>query len=154
MRKADIGNALDSLSDDVRAHMRNLVAQFRAYSKEHFAPAVLKAAIDTPKRAQAQVQGWMATYDAKNGAGSAQTLLVSCLSAAGASKTLAQVNTDLAALIAQAQTLVAHVQNDGWTWEQVADAIDAQFVPTAAPDFVYSQLPVPSNYVTVWGEQW
>jgi len=154
MRKADIGNALDSLGDDVRAHMRNLASQFRAFSKEACAPAVMKAAVDTPKRAQAQVQGWMAAYDAKNGAGSAQTFLVSCLSAAGTGKTLAQVNSDLAALIAQAQTLVAHVQNDGWTWAQVADAIDAQFVPTASPDFVFSQLPVPSNYVTVWGEAW
>ena len=154
MRKADIGNAIDSLGNDVRAHVRDLVSQYRKFSDQSFAPTLMKQALDTPHRAQAQIAAWIADYETRNGAGTAAAFLSSCLTAAGSAKTLAQVNADLAALVSQAATLVSNVQTKGWLWDRVATAIETQVNPTAEERFSYAELPIPDGYTTVFGEPW
>lgn len=150
--RASIGNALDQLTADVKDHARALATQSRAQPQPYKA-ALLKQAVDTPHRARAQVQAWIVAYNAANGAGTAQTFLAQCLTAAGSSKTLAQIDNALAALETQAQTVVTNVAQ-GWTWDQVADWIEANVSPDANPGFTYERLPIPANYTTVWGESW
>lgn len=147
MSQADIGRALDTLADDVKRHVIDLVGQYR----DADTVGTLKQAIDTPHRARAQIAAWIAGYDARNGAATATTFLNDCLAAAGSAKTLPDVNAELAALEAQAQTLVDNV-NGGWTWEQAADAIEAQLAPDPEDVFDYSRLEIPDGYITVWGD--
>jgi hypothetical protein len=154
MRKADIGAAIDSLGSDVRALVLDLVRQYRANAGAPYAIAVLKQAVDTPHRVQQQVAAWMAAYETRAGAGTAQPYLASCLTAAGSSKTLGAVNADINTLAMQAQALVNHVKNDGWTWDQVASAVEAQFAAPWEPELDYRKLPIPENYRTVWDEPW
>jgi hypothetical protein len=150
MRNAEIGAAIDELGDDVKRRAVALVGQYRRRGSV----ATLKQAVDTPHRARAQLTAWIADYNSRNGAGSAQTFLAQCLTAAGSTKTLGQVNAELAALEAQAQNVVDRVATDGWTWEQVASAIEAQIAPDPAEAFDYTRLPIPAGYVTVWNEPW
>lgn len=150
MNSRTIGEALDGLSDDVITHARLLVAQYREFA----VIGVLKQAVDTPHRARAQVTAWIAGYNAANGAGTAQTFLASCLTAAGSAKTLATIDNAIAAIEAQCLVLVNHVNNDGWTWDQVATAIEGAVSVPASVELSYSQLPIPNGYTTVWGEAW
>lgn len=150
MRQREIGEALDGLSADMIARTVELTRQFRA----HALIGVLKQAVDTPHRARAQIAAWIVDYNQRNGAGAAQTFLAQCLTASGSAKTLAQIDSALSAAEAQAQILVGHVNNDGWTWDQVASAIEAQFTLAPGVSFEYARLPLPAGYTTVWGEPW
>lgn len=146
MKQKEIGLALDRLSEDVKEHSVDLVHQYRASGLI----GVLKQAVDTPKRARAQIQNWMQEYDSKNGSGSAQSFLSACLTAANSTKTLTNVNSELAALETQAQTIVNNIQNNGWTWDQAATAIENSIGNEET--FTYSELPIPEGYITIWGE--
>lgn len=150
MNQRQIGEALDELTQHVIEHVRDLTRQYRV----HKLPGLLKQAVDTPHRARAQVAAWIATYNASNGAGQAQAFLSACLVAAGSTRTLAQIDAALAALESQAQVLVGRVRNDGWTWDQIASAIEAQFTPPASERFTYADLPIPAGYTTIWGDPW
>ncbi len=150
MRNQDIGAALDDLTNDVVSQTLSLVWQYRV-SKN---PGVLKQAVDTPHRARAQIAAWIADYNSRNGAGTAQTFLAACLTAAGSSKTLQQIDTALAALESQCLVLVNHVKNDGWTWAQVATAIETGIAKPVYESLSYAALPIPAGYVTVWGDPW
>lgn len=151
--KAQIGAALDQLIADVRDDVLGLVSEARR-QPEPYKTALMKQAVDTPHRAQAQLAAWIAAYNARNGGSGAATFLASCLVAAGSAKTISQLNADLEALAAQAQTLVTNVQTNGWSWDQVATAIEAQIEPEPAESFDYTRLPIPAGYVTVWNEPW
>lgn len=144
MNNRQIGEALDSLTDDVKRHARELVSQYRAQG----GVGTIRQAADTPHRARAQVQAWMSGY----GAGAA-AFLNQCLTAAGSTKTLAQIDAALAALETQAATLVTNVAQ-GWTWDQVADAIELAIPAPSTPQFSYASLPIPQGYVTIWGSPW
>lgn len=150
MSKRDIGDALDSLQADVTAAVLDFVKQYRTYGHVD----VLKQGVDTPHRARAQIVAWQADYNARNGAGTAGPFLASCLTAAGSSKTLAQIDAAIATLEAQCLVLVNHVKNDGWTFDQVAAAIEAAVVKPASEALSFARLPIPANYVTVWGDTW
>jgi hypothetical protein len=151
MNKREVGEALDRLESDVRVNARDLVAQYRKFPANF---GVLKQAVDTPRRARAQISAWISAYNAANGAGTAQTFLASCLTVAGSTKTLASIDTALASLESQAQALVNHRNNDGWTWDQIAAAVESGVsLPTDA-DLSYDRLPIPAGYTTVWGEPW
>lgn len=150
MNKQEIGAALDSLASDVAVTMFDLARQYREFGHD----GVLKQGVDTPHRARAQIVAWIQTYNAANGAGTAQTFLASCLTAAGSSKTLATIDSALAALEAQCLVLVNHVNNDAWTWDQVATAVEAAVAPPATVELSFARLPIPANYLTVWGESW
>lgn len=156
MRPAQIGSALAALVDDVKANTADLVRQYRAVDapamvKARHEIALLKQAVDTPHRARAQVAAWVAGYNGRNGAGKAAEFLNACLAAAGSSATIAQIDAELAALEAQALVIVGRVNNDGWTWEQVAGAIESQFQRATSEHFDYSRLPLPAGYTDVWG---
>lgn len=150
MKNADIGAALDGLTEAVKARTLQLVAEYRFFGHVN----VLKQAVDTPHRARTQIAAWVAEYNGRHGAGTAQTFLAACLTAAGSEKTLAQIDNAIAAVETQAQVLVSHVQNDAWTWDQVASAIEAQISVAAQESFTFAQLPIPVGYTTVWGESW
>jgi hypothetical protein len=156
MRQADIGRALDALADDIRALMLDLVRQSRMVDAPPMMRAVyeidlIKQAVDTPYRARAQIAAWIASYNARH-SGGAQAFLNSCLAAAGSAKTIVDVSAELAEIEAQAQVLVARVNDDGWSWEQVAAALEAQAPPEE--ELSFRSLPIPKDYVTVWGEPW
>jgi len=148
-RKIAVGNAIASLVDDVKQLALSLVQQYRA-APLAYQPSLMRQAVDTPARARAQLQGWMTRYDSTRSAGEAQALLVECLALVGPD-TLAQINAALAALEAQALVLVGHVTNDGWTWDQVATAIESAIGWESIDDLSFDVLPIPSNYITVWG---
>ena len=147
MNRREIGEALDRLEADVRDHVRDLTEQYRRFG----VPMLLKQAVDTPHRARMQVTAWIVEYNSRNGAGSAQTFLTECLTAAGSTKTVASIDAALAALENGAQTLVTNV-GSGWTWDQVASAIEASINPAPSESFSYADLPIPAGYLTVWGE--
>ena len=151
--KLAIGTALDQLTADVKTNALRLVSQARA-QPEPYTTALMKQAVDTPHRARAQIMAWLVEYNVKNGAGTAQTLLQQCLTAAGSTATLASIDAALAVLEAQCLVLVNHVKNDGWTWVQVATAMEAAIPAVPVVAFDYSQLPIPAGYVTVWGQPW
>lgn len=150
MRQVEIGAALDSLESDVRTTVLWLAAQYR----QHPVATVLKQSVDTPHRARAQITAWIANYNARHGGSGGSAFLAVCLTAAQSSKTLATIDIALAALEAQAQVVVGHVNNDGWTWDQVATAIEAAIVPAVEESLSFRELPIPSGYTTVWGEPW
>jgi hypothetical protein len=150
MNKLEIGLAVDSLPNDVRRNAANLVRQYRRRGLVE----LLRQAVDTPSRARAQFAAWISEYNARNGAGTAQTFLAECLVAAASPTTLAQINSDLAAIEMAAQAIVTRVTNDGWTWEQVAVAAEAAFASAIIESFDYSRLPIPAGYRTVWGDPW
>ena len=107
--------------------------------------AHIKRAVDMPNRARARINEWISVYDAENGIGTGQIFLGECLTLAG-SVTLGEINAELTALEAQAQTVVDNVAG-GWTWDQVASAIENQ--EWEAKDWAF---PLPQGYVDVWGE--
>jgi len=159
MRTAEIGAALDRLVADVKAQAVDLVRQYRSVDAPPIVRAVyeislLKQAVDTPHRARAQIAAWIAEHNARNGAGAAQTFLAQCLAAAGSAKTLATIDAEIVAMESQAQVVVGRVANDGWTWQQVAVAIESAMASPPESDFTYTRLPIPSGYTTVWGEPW
>jgi hypothetical protein len=150
MNRREIGAALDVLTDDVVLRVRELTRQYRDFGL----PGVLKQAVDTPHRARAQITAWAVGYNQRNGANTAVPFLDACLTAAGSTKTVAQIDAALATLESQAQVLVSRVNNSGWTWEQVASAIEAAFAPPPSEQFTYADLPIPAGYTTVWGDAW
>lgn len=150
MNKLEIGLALDSLTQDVKRNAADLVRQYRRRGLV----GVLKQGVDAPHRARAQVTAWIQDYNSRNGAGSAQVFLTSCLVAAGSTQTLASIDAELAQQENSAQVIVNHVNNDGWTWDQVATALESALVPEVVKQFEYERLPIPAGYTTVWGEPW
>lgn len=149
--KIDLGRALLDLEFDVKCDIARLTADYRRVGDI----SVLKQSVDTPHRARAQVAAWIAGYNSKNGAGAGQSLLAEALAAAGSSKTLDDIDTALSALESQAAVLIAHVENDGWTWDQVAAAVESALpAPPADVEFSFRQLPIPPGYTTAWGEPW
>lgn len=160
MTKRDIGEALDNLAEDVRQQMLSLTKQYREMAwppmvEQMYKIALIKQAVDTPRRASAQIQNWIAQYNSRKGAGTAQTFLQECLTAFGSSRTLASINAEIATGMTFAQSLVNNVNNSGWTFDQVAAAIEAQVSPPIPDEtFTYQVLPIPAGYVTVWGEPW
>lgn len=155
-RKAEIGVALDELANEVVIQVLSLVTQYRNPEFSHLSEDMIKQAVDTPQRAKAQITEWIDLYDARpgNSPGDGQTFLNECLTAAGSAKTVGSINTEITTLETQAQTLVDNVNNSAWTWDQVADAIEAQFAREAEEEFSFRQLPIPSGYTTVWGDPW
>ena len=151
-RKLEIGQQLLSLYDDLLDEIRALIRQYRNPPNEILPYFVLQQAIDAPHRARTRIQYWIDRYDAKNTPGDAVTLLQECLSLTGAT-TLQSINDALGTLETQAQTLVDRVQS-GWTWDQVADAMEAALDPPAEreDDLILNSLPLPKGYLTVWGE--
>lgn len=160
MTRAEIGAALDSLAEDVRQQMLSLTKQYREMvftpiSAQVHRIALIKQAVDTPRRAKAQITNWISQYNARHGAGSAQTFLQACLTEYGSSKTLASITAEITTGETFAQGLVNSVNNSGWTFDQVASAIEAQIAPPVADEpFTYQILPIPEGYVTAWGEPW
>lgn len=160
MTKRDIGEALDSLAEDVRQQMLALTRQYREMTwppmvEQMYKIALIKQAVDTPRRAKSQIQNWITQYNSRNGAGTAQTFLQECLTAFGSSKTLASINAEITIGETFAQGLVNNVNNSGWTFDQVAAAIEARVSPPLPEEaFTYQRLPIPAGYVTVWGEPW
>lgn len=150
MRKEAIGKAFDSLPQDVRKYVRRLISQYRENGYEE----LVRQAVDTPARARAQVQGWIDSYDARNGPGAAVTYLGEALALAGSTESSASIDARIASIEAQAATMVDNVNNNGWTLAQVATAIEGAIQPEPEEIFDYRVLPVPSDYVTVWGDPW
>lgn len=148
MNRRQIGDALDHLSQDVRRLVLSLISQYRRFGLSE----CVRQAVDTPTRTRAQIAAWMADYDARNGAGAAQTFLGQCLFESGSSRVLSDINDELAALEAQAMVMVDNVENQGWTLDDVAAAIEEQVQMEAEEQFVFSKLPIPDGYVTVWGD--
>lgn len=152
MTRAEIGLELDGLADSVRREVYGLVLAYRQAQPVDQVP-LIKQSIDSPQRARARLQEWMSSYDARNGAGAAQAFLAACLTAAGSSKTLADVNQELSALEAQAQNVVSQMQSGPWTWADAADWLESNLAPEPEPEtFAYERLPLPAGYTTVWGE--
>lgn len=153
MRKRDIGQALDDLEQDIIEFVLRLVAQYRDQAGEPWRNQLMKQALDIPHLVKAQIQHWQSTYDATHGAGAAVTFLTECLAAAGSTKTLGQINAEVAALESQAQTVVNNV-NGGWTFDQAADAVEAAISLDSNAEFHLRRLPIPPGYITVWGDPW
>lgn len=158
-RKADIGEALDRLATDVEQLVFDLVKAYR--ESDHvsiLAEDLMKQALDTPRRAKAQILDWISRFDARDGKadGAGLLFLAECLNAAGSTKTIASINAEITALENRTRTLVTNRTRttDPWTWEQVADAIDGNFSKEPEEVFDFRSLPVPKGYVTVWGEPW
>jgi hypothetical protein len=151
VRRADIGAELDALDANVREGVQDLLRQYQRFNQ----PALLKQAIDTPRRTRAQLAAWIARHDAARSNGAAVAFLASCLTAAGAARSLAQINQALVTLETAAQQLIA-LRNGGATWDAVATACATAFTPSApeSEDFAFRGLPVPPAYVTAWGEPW
>lgn len=150
--KAQIGLALDQLTSDVKDTVLDLVADART-KPEPYKTALMKQAVDSPHRARAQLEAWIADYEARNGTGSAAAFLQQCLVAAGSAKSLAQINTAVANLETGAQAYVTQ-RNGGATWEQIATSIEAQIERDPSEAFDYTRLPIPVGYLTVWNEPW
>lgn len=152
--KAEIGAAAANLIEDMRTNVLSLVGQYRDPIAPELAEPLIRQAVDTPHRARARLQNWLAQYDAQHGAGAGVALIDECLIAAGSSETVASLNAALTAAEAQAATLVDNVNNQGWTWDQVADWFDANLYDAVDVDLTYRTLPLPAGYVDVWGDPW
>ena len=148
--RREIGQALDQMRADVLRETADRVAGYRD-GNPVFAENEIRQAVDTPARARARVQEWIANYNSANGAGAAQAFLGTCLAAFGSSKTLQDVDDELAALESQAATVVDNVNNNAWTFEQVADWLEQNLPPDPDEDFSYHSLPIPDGYIDVWG---
>lgn len=151
MKKAEIGSALDGLAEDVKSQVLHSVADYRDHPTR---TEIIRGSVDVPHRAQQQIQLWVDNYNAKNGVGTAAPFLDSCLAAAGSIKTVASVNAEIAALVSQAQSLVNEVNNNGWTWEQVADWLETNVSVEEEEDFTWERLPIPNPYTDIWGDVW
>jgi hypothetical protein len=138
------------LVDEVKAETLRLVSGYRGAPDKH-REILIKQAVDSPHRARAQLQGWIDRYDATHGSGAAQTLMSACLLEVGG-PTLAEINSDLALLEQSAQALVDRRNNDGWTWTQIASAIESSITKEDVVEFEYGRLPIPQGYLTIWGE--
>lgn len=147
--KIALGQAFIDLEYDVRSDVARLCADYRRVGDV----LALKQAVDTPRRVRAQVTAWISSYNAIRGANAAQTLITESLTAAGSALTLAQIDARIATIEAQAQTLVNNVSG-GWTWNQVASAIEGQFNLNQDVEFSFRYLPVPTGYTTIWGDPW
>ena len=151
--KRAIGKALSSIIDDVIQEVVDLVSQYRDVKwEDRIRVRIIKSAVDSPARLRARLQGWIGRYDAKHGSGSGVDFLNECLVASGSNETIATLSSQLSSLEDQALTIVEQVSN-GWTWDQVADAIESQHASTDE-EFRYQRLEVPQDYITVWGERW
>lgn len=138
----------------IRTGARRSVGEYRkrlATGDSTGAIAHLKRAVDLPHRARTRVETRIASYNAENGAGAAETYLQECLALFGA-VTLSDLNTELTALESYAATLVAAAPapyGDGsMTWEQIASDIEAN-VRDESPDWIF---PLPEQYTDIWGE--
>ena len=128
----------------VRTGMRRGVAEYRsltAQGKTVEAVAQIKRAVDLPHRARARIVEAIAKYT--------QAFIVDCVSTAlPAGVTLAEIDADLTAQEAYAQTLVNHRLNDGWTWDQIATDIETN----VELEITKWTFPYPAGYLDVWGE--
>lgn len=149
MTRAEIGAALDRLASDTQNQAADLLNQYRRWGHV----GVLKQAIDTPRRMRSQLDAWIADYEQRNGANTAQQFLQSCLVAAGSQRSLASVRQALAALETTASGIVSQ-QASGASWDAVAAAAEQAFPHAAEEQFDLTRMPVAKTYRTAWGEQW
>lgn len=149
-RKKKIGRELKEwVYLGVRAGMLRSASQYETQKIANLPAAIqqIKRAVDMPHRARTRVNYFIQRYDAANGAGSAQALIVESLSLAG-TVTLQEINSELTSLENYAQGLVDHVNNDGWSWDQVSADIQAN-VENEAWQWTFE---IPPDYIDVWGE--
>jgi len=151
--KIEIGQGLDKMEINVIQDILRYVLEYRVPGRGD-PEEELKMAVDTPTRVKFCVQKWITRYDAKHGAGSATTFMNECLTLAGSSETAATINAALTALETSLLPMVDNVNNQGWTWDQVADWIEANITLGNLENFSYKKLVVPSSYTTVWGDPW
>lgn len=126
----------------IRTGARRAVAEYReqtAAGNTELAVAHIKRAVDLPHRARARITQAVTTYG--------QPAIVECITAYDG-VTLAEINAELTTLETYAQGLVDHVNNDGWTWDQVATDIEDK-VANESAEWVF---PLPAGYTDVWGE--
>ena len=141
-KKRKVGEQLtDWVYLGVRTGARRAVAVYRAEktTDPDLAVAQIKHAVNIPHQAMARISKAVDDFGAP--------LLNECLALAG-DVTLGEINTDLTAILAQTQTIVDHVNNDGWTWDQVATAIESG-ISHEAKDWVFL---IPEDYIDIWGE--
>lgn len=153
--KAAIGKALENIRADVIAEAIELVFCYRNHDHltQEQRESLVRFAVDTPTRAKARVQNWIAEYDASNGAGSGAAFLNECLSQAGSSETVSSLNAQITALESQALAIRDDILADVLTYEDAADSIEAAYERVNV-DFTYRRLAVPDGYTTVWGDPW
>lgn len=152
--QSEIGKALLYLPYQLKGTMLFTVSEYRV-ADARFKVDAIKSAVNAPHLAQAKIQNWVNGYNSRNGPGTAGPYLDSCLTAYGSTTTASDINTEVAALVSQMQGIVDNVNNLGWTWDQVADYIDANIVatpPEQQETFSYSQLVTPDGYISVWGD--
>jgi len=151
MTKAQIGVALSSIRADILDEVEYLVRQYRRVDEPNPDDMIIQA-VDTPARAKARLVEWITEYNSRNDAGTGQIFLNECLVAAGSLETVASLNAQITVLETQAQTMVDNVNNSAWTFDQVADWLEANLPQEASEVLSYKSLPIPEGYVTVWGE--
>jgi hypothetical protein len=105
------------------------------------AAEMIKRGVDLPHRARWHIDQAIAQY------GQQEVIDAVKLVLGTTSVTLAEINADLAAQEAYALTLVNHVRNDAWTWDQVAADIEANVV-NEGQRWQFSL----AGYIDVWGE--
>ena len=151
--KVQIGNALSNIREDILKEVRGLA---EAYSNPDvpYPDDMVIQAVDTPSRARARVQEWISQYTARNGVGTGLVFLNECLTAAGSVETVASLNAQIAMLEAQAQIVVDGVTNSGWTMAEAATWLINNVPIEQDEEFSYKRLPIPPNYITVWGDTW
>lgn len=126
----------------IRTGARRAVNEYRslmAQGRTEEATNQIKRAVDMPHRARARIDYAIANYGGP--------ALNEALTLAG-TVTWSEINAELTILENYAQGLVDHVNIDGWTWDQVADNIEAN-VEHEADRWVF---PIPPGYLDVWGE--
>lgn len=151
-RKQDIGASIDTFVADIRKQIHELVQHAQTADKRN-KDALMRQATSLPSLRRAQMDFWIAEYNGKNGDGSAQAFLASCLVAAGSATTLAQISAALSALEAQALAVVNDAKRDGWDAQRILDEIDPGAGDKVA-SFDPERLPIPPDYVTPWGTKW
>lgn len=125
----------------VKAGVRWDVSDYRRLTADGntvIAEMAIKRAIDRPHMARARVTEFIQVH------GSA--FLIECLNKAG-DCTAAELNTALNNMETYVQELVVR-RNTGETWDSIATDIETKI----ENDFVKSYFPVPSGYVSIWGD--
>lgn len=140
--KAKFGrDLLDKVVLMSRSGMRRSVDMYRdAVASGNLIHAVemLKRGVDLPHRARWHIDQAIAKYGQQEVIDAVKLVL-------GTGVTIAEINADLAAQEAYALTLVNHVKNDAWTWDQVAADIEAN-VQNESLRWQFS----PVGYIDVW----
>lgn len=147
-KKRRIGNELiDWIYLGIRAGARDFVRQYEAAkaTRPVDAEKYLREAVNMPLLARARINEARRVYELKNGVGTFNTQVASCLVLTGSGITLAEINTELTTMESEVATIKA-ARAGGSTLDQIAALVLATWEDERA-DWTFR---VPDDYVALW----